>query len=46
MTAKIKILLIEDDKSICRFIITALEGNGYKVDMATTAREGISLAAV
>ena len=45
MTAKIKILLIEDDKSICRFITTALEGNGYKVDMATTAREGISLAA-
>lgn len=45
MTAKIKILLIEDDKSICRFITTALEGNGYKMDMATTAREGISLAA-
>lgn len=45
MTAKIKILLIEDDKSICRFITTALEGNGYKMDTAVTAREGISLAA-
>lgn len=45
MTAKIKILLIEDDKSINRFISTSLEGNGYKVMTAVTGKEGLSLAA-
>ncbi len=45
MTAKIKILLIEDDKSISRFITTALEGNGYKVTSAQNGKEGLSLAA-
>lgn len=45
MTAKIKVLLIEDDKSICRFITTSLEGNGYKVTSATSGKEGLSLAA-
>lgn len=45
MTAKIKVLLIEDDKSICRFISTALEGKGYKVTNALNGREGLSLAA-
>lgn len=45
MATKIKILLIEDDKSICRFISTALEGNGYKVTAASNGREGLSLAA-
>lgn len=44
MTTKIKILLIEDDKSISRFITTSLEGNGYKVTCAATGKEGISLA--
>lgn len=43
--AKIKILLIEDDKSISRFITTSLEGNGYKIMAALTGKEGISLAA-
>lgn len=45
MKAKIKILLIEDDKSISCFITTALEGNGYKIMAALTGKEGISLAA-
>lgn len=45
MTAKIKILLIEDDKSINRFISTSLEGNGYKVMTAVNGKEGLSLAA-
>jgi len=45
MTTKIKILLIEDDKSISRFITTALEGNGYKVTSAQNGKEGLSLAA-
>lgn len=45
MTAKIKILLIEDDKSISRFVTTSLEGNGYKVTSASNGKEGLSLAA-
>lgn len=45
MNAKIKVLLIEDDKSISRFITTSLEGNSYKVMAALTGKEGISLAA-
>uniref|UniRef100_UPI004057748D response regulator n=1 Tax=Acetatifactor sp. TaxID=1872090 RepID=UPI004057748D len=45
MTAKIKVLLIEDDKSISRFITTSLEGNGYKVNSAVSGKEGLSLAA-
>lgn len=44
MKTKIKILLIEDDKSISRFITTSLEGNGYKVTTALTGKEGLSLA--
>lgn len=45
MTSKIKILLIEDDKSISRFITTSLEGNGYKINTALTGTEGLSLTA-
>ncbi len=45
MKAKIKILLIEDDKSINRFITTSLEGNDYKVMAAFTGKEGLSLTA-
>lgn len=45
MTAKIKVLLIEDDKSINNFITATLDSSGYKVTNATTGREGISLAA-
>lgn len=45
MKTKVKILLIEDDKSISRFITTSLEGNDYKVTAALTGKEGLSLAA-
>ena len=45
MTTKVKVLLIEDDKSITSFVTTALEGSGYKVTNAAKGREGVSLAA-
>lgn len=45
MTARLSILVIEDDKSICSFITTALSGNGYRVKAALTGKEGLSLAA-
>lgn len=45
MSTKIKILLVEDDRSITNFISTTLEGNDYKVTTALTGREGVSLAA-
>lgn len=45
MQTKIKILLIEDDKSICRFITASLERNGYKINTAPTGKEGLRLAA-
>ncbi|MBE5891957.1 MAG: response regulator [Lachnospiraceae bacterium] len=45
MTTKVKVLLIEDDKSITSFVTTALEGSGYKVTNASKGREGVSLAA-
>lgn len=45
MTTKIKVLLIEDDKSINNFITTTLDSNGYKITSAATGKEGISLAA-
>lgn len=45
MNKKIHVLLIEDDKSISKFITTALEGNDYRVTTAFTGKEGLSLAA-
>ena len=45
MSTKIKILLIEDDKSVISFMSTALTGNGYRIICAQTGREGLSLAA-
>lgn len=45
MSPKTNILLIEDDKSICSFVITSLTGNGYRVTPAHTGKEGLSLAA-
>jgi len=45
MNAKITILLIEDDKSICSYITTSLSGNGYRVITALSGKEGVSLAA-
>ncbi|MFQ6011541.1 MAG: response regulator [Nitrososphaerales archaeon] len=34
------ILIIDDDKEICKTLKTILENNGYKVDVAYTAAEG------
>lgn len=45
MNEKIRILLIEDDRSICSFITTTLYTNGYLVTTAASGTEGISLAA-
>ena len=45
MNLKTNVLLIEDDKSICSFITTALSGNGYRVMTAYTGEEGLCLAA-
>ena len=45
MSLKTNILLIEDDKSICNFIMTALENSDYRVTCAQNGREGLSLAA-
>lgn len=45
MSSKLSILVIEDDKSICSFITTSLNGNGYRVISALTGREGLSLTA-
>ncbi len=42
---KIKVLLIEDDKSISSFITASLDGSGYKVTSALSGKEGLSLAA-
>lgn len=44
MVSKNRILLIEDDKSIASFIVTSLEGNGYRVAHALDGREGLNLA--
>lgn len=45
MQNKINVLLIEDDRSICSYITTALSSNGYRVTSAITAAEGLSLCA-
>lgn len=45
MNIKTSILLIEDDRSICNFVTTTLENNGYKVTCAPNGKEGLSLAA-
>lgn len=44
MNRTTNILLIEDDKSICSFITTALSGNGYHITSAYTGKEGLNLA--
>lgn len=44
MNRTTNILLIEDDKSICSFITTALSGNGYHIASAYTGKEGLNLA--
>lgn len=44
MSQKIKVLIIEDDRTISSFIVTSLSGNGYSVIPAFSGNEGISLA--
>ncbi|MBQ9134483.1 MAG: response regulator [Lachnospiraceae bacterium] len=45
MNHKTTVLLIEDEKSICRFITTSLENGEYRVVTAASGTEGLSLAA-
>jgi len=43
MSTKLHILIIEDEKSICNFIKTALSVQNYRISMANTGEEGISM---
>lgn len=45
MIPKNQILLIEDERNICNFIMTTLKSNEYKAAYALNAETGISLAA-
>ena len=45
MNFKQEILLIEDEKNICNFIVTTLRTQDYKVNFANSAASGLSLAA-
>ncbi len=45
MNLKHEILLIEDEKNICNFIVTTLRTQDYKVSFASDAANGLSLAA-
>lgn len=45
MNLKHEILLIEDEKNICNFIMTALRTQDYKVVSANSASGGLSMAA-
>lgn len=45
MNPKNQILLIEDERNICNFIMTTLKSNNYKVSYALNAQTGLSLAA-
>ena len=45
MNARIRILLIEDNKNTCSYISALLDKNGYTTTTALTGREGLSLAA-
>lgn len=45
MNPKHEILLIEDERNICNFIVTTLKSNDYKVNYALNASSGLSLAA-
>ena len=40
---KIKVLLIEDDRSISNFITATMDREGYKIMHALNGREGLSL---
>lgn len=39
-----RVLVVEDDESILQAIISALDGEGYDVDQATTGSDGVWLA--
>ena len=43
MTIRDKILIIEDEQSIARFISTILAANGYETMLARTGSEGLSM---
>ena len=43
MNIREKILVIEDEKSIARFISTVLSGNGYEAMQARTGAEALSM---
>ena len=45
-TTRTKLLLIEDDPQIQRFLTTALEAHGYALRIASTGNEGLQLAAL
>ena len=45
MTSPVNILLVEDEPQIRRFVRAALEGEGFHVFEAATARQGLSEAA-
>lgn len=45
MSAQARILVIDDEAPIRRFLRVALEGEGYGVIEASTAREGLAMAA-
>ena len=40
-----KLLVIDDEKQIHRFLVPALNAAGYEVEQAMTAAEGLRLAA-
>lgn len=45
MNPKNQLLLIEDERNICNFIMTILKSNDYKITYALNAENGLSLAA-
>ncbi len=45
MNTGAKILIVDDEKSIRRFLEVGLEGQGYKIFLAKNGKEGVKLAA-
>lgn len=41
--SKLTIVMIEDEKNICNFIVSALERHDYKVNTANNGRDGLAL---
>lgn len=42
MSGKTKVLVIDDDEGVVKFIQALLDENGYQVEMATQAHEGLA----